>query len=76
MTISVTVICSKCAKAPPADGCDLPACSWRTQAIIDAINKGALVHTKCDMTNNSEQSIADGYLNINLTAYRKTIGTC
>jgi hypothetical protein len=73
--LNVIVICSICEKKSPFDGCDAPGCTWRAEAVAQAIRDGALMNVVCDGSNNSAEDIALGRINIKISAYRNTDGT-
>jgi hypothetical protein len=71
---SIIVICSACGKESPFEGCDAIGCTWRAEAVANAIRDGALMNVVCDRSNNSDEDIALGKLNITISAYRETDG--
>jgi hypothetical protein len=71
----VTVICAVCDKKSPFRGCDAPGCSWRAEALAEAVHSGAMTRIVCDDSNNSPEERRVGQLNFTIEAYRGTKGT-
>lgn len=74
LPIHVVIYCSICSKEPPYGGCDATGCTWRTEAVANAIRDGALFYVVCDESNNSEQDISAGKLTATVNVYRTTKG--
>ncbi len=73
--VSIIVYCADCGKQAPSAGCDAKGCTFRAEALADAVRNGALVHVVCDETDNSDEDRKNGYLNFTVSAYPVTVGT-
>ena len=75
-TPEVRIVCAICGMPDPqvTRGCGRPDCTWRAEAIADAIRSGAIYRVTRDGTNNSAEDMAEGRLNVNVKVWPKERG--
>lgn len=69
--VSIQIICAICGRADPhvAAGCDSAGCTWRAEAVAEALAAGGELHTEIvDADHASRQST------VRITVWPKTKG--